>query len=89
MQAVAVWHNQQVSYNDPSPKPSAAAVKGVCVECVSSCDCPVNQYCGIGDIKVSKEMSSNGGTAGPPPDRLGLRGLKSRMREIAGHGTRR
>jgi len=25
----------------------------------------VNQFCGVGDIKISKEMSSNGGTAGP------------------------
>ncbi len=41
-----------------------AQVKGVCVECRNDCDCQVNQYCGVGDIKIEKFTSSNVGTAG-------------------------
>jgi hypothetical protein len=55
----------QESYTDASAKPGKAQVRGVCVECINSCDCQVNQYCGVGDIKIEKFASSNGGTAGP------------------------
>jgi len=55
----------QESYDNPLPKPSQAQVKGVCTGCISSCDCGVNQYCGVGDISIAKAISSNGGTAGP------------------------
>jgi hypothetical protein len=52
------------AYDNPALKSSQAQVKGVCTECFNDCDCAVNQYCGVGDIKISKESSSNGGTAG-------------------------
>ena len=37
---LAAW---QEAYDNPTPKPSRAEVKGVCVECMNHCDCGVNQ----------------------------------------------
>ena len=54
----------QESYTDASAKPGKAQIRGVCVECINSFDCQVNQYCGVGDIKIEKLTSSNVGTAG-------------------------
>uniref|UniRef100_A0A7S0HLX9 Cellulase n=1 Tax=Hanusia phi TaxID=3032 RepID=A0A7S0HLX9_9CRYP len=53
-----------ISYTDSTPSAGNVQVKGVCVECMTDCDCPVNEYCGVGEFKIPKVTSSNAGTAG-------------------------